>query len=265
MTHTTTTVPIEDLYLAATELVDLLPELAALVPEPSARVESESAPGGSKRVAAPAPWNDAAAMVFYEIHGDARRFESLLTLRLFGRAKFRPGSGPHTVDCIRRLPVLIDHGRAQHLDDMDLADVTSALLAWPRRVRVLLGQARPGDERATPVPGGAVCPYCGERLVLSSGWRALEANASAECRRCRDDDGHPMRWPVTELVSLQHEELITAETARDRFGVSTSTVRSWKHRGRIHHYGEDEHGRHLYRLRDVLALHEKQQPVAAGG
>lgn len=245
----------EDLHRSARELIDLLPDLVALVPEQATALESEPGVTGTKRLIAPAPWNPAAAMAFYEIHGDARRYESLLTLRLFGRAQYRGGSGRDTVECVRRLPLLIEHGRAQRLDDLDLVDVTAALLAWPKRVRVLLGQERPGDARPTPVPGGAVCPHCGRGLVLSSGWRALAEHASAECPSCRDDDGRPARWPVGDLVGLtEHEELLTAEEARVRFDLSTSVLRVWKHRGRIHPYGQNEAGRPLFRPRDIRAL-----------
>jgi hypothetical protein len=236
--------------------VDLLPELVALVPEQAAALESEPGLSGTTRIAPPMPWNAAAALMFYEIHGDARRFESLLTIRLSRTAKFRGGSGRHTVECLQGLPLLVEHGRASGLPDLDLVDVTQALLTWPKRVRVLLGQERDGDARPTPVPGGACCPECSRDLVLSAGWRALEANASAECPSCRDDEtGRPLRWPVTELVGLpQHEELLTAEDARHRFDLSTSVLRVWKHRGRIHPYGRNDAGRPLFRVSDIRAL-----------
>lgn len=247
----------EDLHRSARELIDLLPDLVALVPEQATALESEPGLTGTKRLVAPAPWNPAAAMAFYEIHGDARRYESLLTLRLFGRAQYRGGSGRDTVECVRRLPLLVEHGRAERLDDLDLVDVTAALVAWPKRVRVLLGQERPGDARPTPVPGGAVCPQCDRGLVLSSGWRALAEHASAECPSCRDDDGRPARWPVKDLLGqAEHEELLTVDEAHARLGVAPNTLYSWKRRGRIHPHGQDTRGKRTYRASDIRALLE---------
>ncbi|NEC93148.1 helix-turn-helix domain-containing protein [Streptomyces sp. SID12501] len=54
---------------------------------------------------------------------------------------------------------------------------------------------------------------------------------------------------------------MTVEDARARYGVPSSTIWSWKRRGRIHHYGEDERGRHLYRVRDVLDLRDGDRPA----
>ncbi|MGV3564170.1 MAG: hypothetical protein ACO1ON_12910 [Nocardioides sp.] len=257
----------EALYAAARELTtDLLPRLQDLIPATDTILESQI---GSRRKApaAPLPWNDAAAMLYFEIHGDARRFESLLTLRLFGTAKYRPGTDTHTHECINRLPVLIDHGHANALDPhLDLADPTNALLTWPKQIRLMLDEARPGEEPITRVPGDTRCPYCAAPLYLGAGWKALEENALAICRRCRDTDGRPLTWPVTErLGNLQHDELITEQTARHRYGLSTSTVRVWKHRGKIHPYGEDDHGRHLYRVSDIIATMKGDEEKAGAG
>ncbi len=257
---------VEDLATAASEVRDLLPELVALIPAAATALDSGAGSRGA-RVAAPIPWNDAAALAYFTIHGDARRYESLLTLRLYGRTQYRAGTDEETVAILERLPQLIRYGRDVGLSDMDLADVTRDLLAWPRQLRVLLGCTRPGDESTTPVPGRPSCPECGTTLVLSAGWRVLEQDSvQAMCRRCRGADGRLLSWPVTEWVGhLQHDELVSAEDARARYGVATSTVRSWKRRGRIHHYGEDERGRHLFRVRDVLALLDAPAPPLDGG
>lgn len=253
--------PLEDLQVAVDELLALLPELIALVPEAGAPLDAGTSAGG-KRVAAPIPWNDAAALTFFAIHGDARRYESLLSVRLYGRAQYRAGTNAETAAVLSRLPQLIRYGRDVGLPHLDLDDVTRDLLAWPRQVRILLGRPRAGDESTTPVPGRPSCPTCSRTLVLSAGWRVLEQESvQAMCPRCRDDDGRPLAWPVTEWVGhLQHDELVTVEDASARYGVRPSTLWSWKRRGRIHHYGEDERGRHLYRVRDVLAL--SGQPAA---
>jgi hypothetical protein len=262
--HPTRAVPIEDLSVAVDELLDVLPELVALIPATGAVLDTEPGVTGRSRVVSPAPWNAQAALMYFEIAGDARRFESLLTLRLFRRAKFRPDTGSQTAECLRRLPELIRYGRSEDLPDLDLIDVTTCLQAWPRRVRVLLGQERPGDAPPRPVPGGARCPHCDQVLVLSPGWRALEANASAECRGCQDDFGAPLRWPVTERIGLPvHAELVTVEEARTRLGIPANTLYSWKRRGRIHPYGADEHGRRTYRVSDLRALADAVDDTAS--
>ncbi|WP_163275346.1 hypothetical protein [Cellulomonas iranensis] len=248
---------VEDLAAAASEVRDLLPELVALIPAAETALDSGTGSHGA-RVAAPIPWNDAAALAYFTIHGDARRYESLLTLRLYGRTQYRAGTDEETVAILERLPQLIRYGRDVGLPDLDLDDVTRDLLAWPRQLRVLLGCTRPGDESTTPVPGRPSCPECGTTLVLSAGWRVLEQDSvQAMCRRCRGEDGRLLSWPVTEWVGhLQHDELVTALDAVARYGVKHSTLRSWRSRNRLHQYGEDEQGRQMYRVRDILRLRD---------
>ena len=247
----------EQLYAAARELTttDLLPRLKALIPEPGTVLESTIG-SHTKHQAAPLPWNDPAAMLYYEIHGNARRWESNLTLRLYHRATYRPGTDIHTREAISRLPVLLEHGRVQGLDDdLDLADPTRDLLAWPVRIRRIFDEARPGEEPTMHVPGDARCPYCGGPLTMGAGWKALEENATAVCRRCRDAHGHALSWPITERIGhLQRDELVTAVVAQQRYGVKQATFASWKRRGRIHPFGRDEQARDTYRVSDILAL-----------
>lgn len=246
----------EDLYAVAHELAttDLLPRLKALIPNTTTILESQ--PGGhGKHVAAPTPWNDPAAALYYEIHADARRYETQLTIRLFHTAKYRPGTDAETINAINRLPVLIAHGRAQGLDPLDLTDPTTALANWPTRIRALLGEPLPDEEPTTPVPGDARCPYCGGKLYLGPGWKTLEQNATAYCRKCRDENGKRYTWPVTERIGqLQRDELITITTASHRYGVKPSRIWKWRQRGRIHPYGEDAQGVALYRVSDILRL-----------
>lgn len=246
---------IEKLYTSARELTtDLLPRLAQLIPEKNTILESTIGSHG-KHATAPTPWNDTAAMLYYEIHGDARRYESLLTIRLFGTAKYRPGTDEHTTECINRLPVLIAHGEAAGLPDLDLNDPTHALANWPAQVRRLLDEQRPGEEPTMRVPGDARCPHCSNPLTLAPGWKALEHNATAICRTCRDDNGHNLTWPITERIGhLQKTELVTIPVAVQRYGLKASRVWKWKQRGKIHPYGEDDRGVALYRVSDILTL-----------
>ena len=246
----------EDLYAAARELTtgDLLPRLRALIPDEQTTLES-SIGSHTKHEAPPIPWNTPAAMLYFEIHADARRYESQLTIRLFHRAKYRPGTDIHTTEAINRLPVLIIHGRAQGLDHLNLDDPTTALLSWAPRIRRLLGEPLEGEEPTMHVPGDARCPYCGNPLILGDGWKALEHNATAICRRCLDAHGKPLSWPITERIGhLQSGEQVTAPTAQQRYGIPQSTFATWKERGRIHPYGVDENQRPTYRVSDILTV-----------
>lgn len=245
---------IEHLYDAAAELKPLLGELARMIPEQDTVLESQIGSHG-QHLAPPIPWNAAAAMLFFEIHGDVRTFERLLTVRLWGKAVFRPATDEQTLECIGRLPVLIAHGREKGLDrELDLDDPSNALLRWPRQARLLLGAARTGDAPPTAVPGGARCPECGRTLHLAAGWRALAENTTAQCPSCLDERGRPMSWPVSRwLGTLQRDELVTEADARARYGL-TSHIRVWKKRGRIHPYGEDERGVAMFRVSDITAL-----------
>lgn len=247
----------EALYAAARELTttDLLPRLKALIPEQTTTVES-SIGSHTKHQAAPLPWNDPVAMLYYEIHGNARRWEANLTLRLYQRATFRPGTDEHTREALSRLPVLLEHGHAQGLDpELDLAEPTRDLLGWPAKIRRILDESLPGEEPTMRVPGDARCPYCTEPLTLGAGWKALAENATAVCRRCKDAHGKSLTWPITERIGhLQRDEQVTAAVAQQRYGIRQATFASWKRRGRIHPFGRDEQARDTYRVSDILAL-----------
>lgn len=255
----------EDLYTAARELTntDLLPRLRTLIPDTNTILESEIG-SRARHKFPPIPWNTPAAMLYYEIHADSRRYETQLTIRLFHHAKYRGGHDHQTTEAIRRLPVLIAHARAKGLPDLDVDDPVDALHSWPRRIRCLLGEAREGETPPMPVPGDAKCPYCGGQLWLGDGWQSLEANATAVCKRCKDAHGRWLSWPVTErLGKLQAEELVTIKTAAHRYGIKQSRMWKWKERGRIHMCGEDSRGRALYRVSDLLRLADQIDDVAS--
>lgn len=249
------TIDVETLYTAARELTtSLLPRLQRLIPEEGSALESSTGLRG-KRVAAPIPWNDAAAMLFYEIHGDARRYESLLTLRLFGTARYRPGSDAHTTACLNRLPVLLAHGIEQRLDPLDLVDPSAALASWPRRVRHALDETRPGEQRWTTAPGGLRCPHCARPLAIPPGWDSTEIMPDLHCRTCRDDDGQGLRWaPDSWLGLLQDDpDLLTEADVLAQYEIGSSTLRSWVRRGRIEPVGR-RHGRRTFHRRDIDAV-----------
>lgn len=262
----------EELYAAARELTttSLLPKLKALIPADTTPLESTLG-AHTKHIAAPTPWNDPAAMLYYEIHADARRYESQLSIRLFQRAKYRPGDDANLTEAINRLPVLIAHGRAKGLDPvLDLADPTNALLSWAPRIRILLDEALPGEIPPAKAPGGLRCPHCHRPLYLNPGWQYATADTTqVHCRHCRDDAGRRLTWPAGPWLArlqssdpkgrdaadpLDPEHTMTARDAVHYFGLSADQVYVWKHRGRIAPVGTDRDGRDLYRNADLAAL-----------
>ena len=188
----------------------------------------------------------------------------MLTLLLFHRAAYRPGSIEQTVDSLSRLPVLLEHAHAQGLDpDADMLDeIERALLRWPGQVRMLLDEARSGDEGPTLVPGGAKCPTCGSRLRMSPGWDlpGAASNARAHCPLCRDDDGELRSWPAEEWLPKERDDLVTADEAAGRFGIARDTVYQWRRRGRIKPRGVDDYGSWLFRADDITARLNREHP-----
>jgi hypothetical protein len=258
-------IDIEQLYTAARELTtDLLPRLQDLIPEAGTPLES-SIGSHRKHTAAPIPWNDTAAMLYYEIHGDARRYESLLTLRLYGNARFRPGTDEHTTECINRLPVHIAHGLSKdHVPD-DLHTVAYALTSWPRQIRALLDEARPDEQQWAKAPGGLCCPHCSRRLMVPPGWDKAATMPDLLCRHCRDEHGASLRYaPDTWIGVLQeptagpgddeNPEHLTEDEATTAYELGSSTLRSWVSRGRLAATGLKREGRRTYSKTAIEAL-----------
>lgn len=70
------------------------------------------------------PWNHTAANMFFDIHAEIRRLESLLTLTLNFRAVYRAGSDAATRAIFENLPVLL---HALHTKDPDSTVLDEAL------------------------------------------------------------------------------------------------------------------------------------------
>lgn len=206
---------VDELYTTARTLTaaphGLLRRVGALIPH-ATNVVAESQLGGRADVHR-IPWNGPAANLALDIAAQVRRHESTLTLILFRTARFRPDGDRHTFDAVTRLPVLIDHAIAQgHARRPAVTDAAHDLVAWARRCRLLLDEARDDEQPWTPAPSALPpCPECNRRLFLAPGWQYAGEGADVVCRACRDDDGQLLRWDAgTWLAVLAHRRATTA-------------------------------------------------------
>lgn len=257
-----------DLTTACAETLELLPRLAELIPEPT-NTANDDTPRG-KRVHAPLPWNEPAAGLYYEIHADARTFERNLTLRLFKRATYRPGTDDHTREVITRLPDLIAHAHDCGLDPKadQLDTMTRTILRWPVQVRAILDEARPDETPWTRAPGNLVCPYCDRALWLSPGWQKAQGQVDVICRTCHDDTGALRRWaPNAWLARLQEDPTpdthISAADAETEYGLSKDQVYVWHHREPFTDLSEDKYARRLYPRDQIEARIARRRGVSA--
>ncbi len=162
------------------------------------------------RPAPPAPWNDHAAAVLLDIHAGARDVEANLTRLAFSRTLTRSGSDIHTRRALRNIPDLIAHCGALFPDHWVVASSTKQLLAWPRSCRLLLDEARWGEEPWTKAPGGLRCPHCQRRLLLAPGWDK-EQQPPVWCIGCPvelegDERAFPRRqWPADTWLGRLNE------------------------------------------------------------
>lgn len=265
-------IEIETLYEAARDTNTLLPRVMTHIPDTATVVESQIGSHG-KAPAAPLPWNDTFAMCGYSIRDDARRHETNLTLKLYRKARFRPGTDAHVREAITRLPILIAHAR-DTLPEQDQADVeviARDLAGWPRRCRAVLDELLPDEQPWTKAPANLCCPFCEHRLELAPGWSRSPANADLVCRRCKTDDGGFQRWAPTQWTGMvlgtdpgptvdeDGVELVTARQAATRCGVAAGTVRVWDHRGHIVAVGRTSTGAKLYRVTDLTGRAERSE------
>lgn len=199
----TTTPTVEALYTAARELSTLYPRLTQLVHEHSTVLHDPDSPK-RRAISYPAPWNTQAGELAHDIHTRVRRYETALNIRLFSKATYRGTSDALTIQGFNRLAVLIDHAHTTHIDSTDVTDAERLLLTWPRQIRLMLDEPRPGEEPWTKAPGNLCCPHCERRLELQPGWQHNPEAADVICRHCTDENGAWMRWkPDTWLLVLQ--------------------------------------------------------------
>ncbi|GAB2613669.1 MerR family transcriptional regulator [Pseudactinotalea suaedae] len=256
--------PIEDLYLAAREVKELLPRLWDLIPHRGTPV---GLTGGAseqqrRRTQAPAPWSDPHALLYYEIVHEVQKRTRELRLLLFGRAAPVSARAGAIDRALSDLPVLIAHAQEKGLGanlyrHQDLLRIGGDLKRWPVQVRALLGEPRPDEIPWTKAPGDLVCPFCDQRLELPPGW-ATETDVRATdlvCRRCRDAHGKYLRFEPTSWLGLvlDDSDELTVAQAEEQLGVSGWTIRSWHRRGRLRPVGQRA-GRRVYRRADLQAL-----------
>jgi hypothetical protein len=53
------------------------------------------------------------------------------------------------------------------------------------------------------------------------------------------------------------DRLLSAAEAERLLGIRAGTVRQWKYRGLLWHYGLDRYGRPLYKEHDLIALRDR--------
>lgn len=120
---------------------------------------------GGSGYGARAPWNAGAAHLFFDVHAEIRRVESLLSLDLFQRAVFRGGSDAATAEIFERLPVLLRAEFDRDRESTVLDEAFGALISLARRVRLALHP----EERRTRAPW-VRCHLCdGELWIYAPG------------------------------------------------------------------------------------------------
>lgn len=180
-----------------------LTRLQALLPEPT--TGSGESTRHVKVIGSPAPWNDEAAGLLFEVHAGCRRHETRLRHDL-GWSPIRRGTtATSTVDALRILPMLVL--ALKELPDADLAGAERAatdIERWARRSRQVLDDDPHADERPhTKAPGGLTCPHCGRRLILKWGWQHDPKAQQLWCLRCPSTtDGADLSWEPSQWLGI---------------------------------------------------------------
>jgi len=185
------TVEATDLAVLVEEIVELHRELSAEISQPTRRdVETHARSAVS---ASPAPWNDEAAGWVLTVEAGARDHEQMLTRIAFNGPSIRATTTAGSLLALRHLPWLIGHVQDAHPARKAARHAANDLAAWARQGRILLDQAKPGDEPWTNAPGSLTCPHCDKPLYLPPG--ALnQTRPSIYCVSCRDDNGRRIEF-----------------------------------------------------------------------
>lgn len=190
-----------------------LTRIRRLLPEPGTPGQSESSTS-HKVIGSPAPWNDEAAGILFDVHAGARQHEKRLRVELgFGSLRRGP-TDRATRAALFALADLVRAAHTRHLDSArpEVERTARDLNRWARICRRILDDdPNPNDITVTHAPGNLKCPGCGRRLVLKPGWQ-YEQSPSLWCLRCpdsRDDDnphGVDLSWPATEWIAMLQDD-----------------------------------------------------------
>lgn len=108
-----------------------------------------------------APWNQAAANLYFDIHAEIRRIESFLTITLNHRAIYRGGSDSETAKIFERLPILLRALFERDHESVVLDECLTSLISLTRRSHAALHP----EERRTQAPWIS-CHVCDGKLWL---------------------------------------------------------------------------------------------------
>jgi hypothetical protein len=190
---------VTDLRVQVDELIGLLTQLRAEIGQPARRDQENHVK--TKIPASPAPWNDLVANLVYDVEAGARDHESKLLWIAFSQQRHRPPTVAGSTRSLRELPDLIAHVERQFPERKAPRHAEADLRTWGRECRLLLDQARAGDERPCQAPGGLVCPVCERPLWLPAGWDTVQVSkVRAYCLTCRDENGRRLDWAADAWI-----------------------------------------------------------------
>ena len=186
-----------------------LERIHALLDKPATHVIGDSGQVKSKVIGSPAPWNDEAAGILFEVHAGTRRHEHSLR-RTLGFNPVRRGSSElQTVASLSALPDLARAAVARSLDPVVVDRAATDVARWPRVCRRILDDdPLPTERPNTKAPGGLRCPHCNRRLILRYGWQHDERSQQLWCVRCPStiDEDHPrgrdLSWPPDTWIAV---------------------------------------------------------------
>lgn len=186
-----------------------LERIHALLDKPATHVIGDSGQVKTKVIGSPAPWNDEAAGLLFEVHAGTRRHEAAMRHALgFNRVR-RGTSDLQTIASLSSLPDLIRAITSRAIDTPAADRAARDITRWPRVARRILDDDPAANERPnTKAPGGLCCPHCERRLILRHGWQHSIEGQQLWCLRCPStfDDDHPrgrdLSWPPDTWIAI---------------------------------------------------------------
>lgn len=166
-------------------LLQLLPDLAALLPEPVADPTSGTS-SRHKVSGSPAPWHAEAAAVLFDVHAGARALEDKLLEIVTGRTpRGRGSSDANTRAALEAIPDLAAAAGEPH--DRYAAGQVARWLRCAEEIRDV--DARDKWTPVPTIPGHAPppCPYCDTYAMRMNRRTGVVRCTNPECR---DPEGH---------------------------------------------------------------------------